>query len=102
MQKIEQSRLDEIAKSAARDLAIDEVKRVPKKSGIQAKKRIGLKQAQASNAADIEMWKQRAQILGLGDPVLCEGDRKVDGRWAPCREGVEGASCHEPFRVGHG
>lgn len=82
MQKIEQSRLDEIAKSAARDLAIDEVKRVPKKSGIQAKKRIGLKQAQASNAADIEMWKQRAQILGLGDPVLCEGDRKVDGRWA--------------------
>ena len=79
---MEAARIDEIAKKAARDSMIEEVKRVPARSGIQAKKRIGLKAAQAKNLADLDMWKQRAEILGLGKPVLCEGDRKVDGRWA--------------------
>lgn len=79
---MEAARIEEIAKKAARDSMIEEVKRVPARSGIQAKKRIGLKAAQAKNLADMEMWKQRAEILGLGKPVLCEGDRKVDGRWA--------------------
>jgi hypothetical protein len=79
---MEAARIDEIAKKAARDSMIEEVKRVPAKSGIQAKKRIGLKAAQAKNLADLDMWKQRAEILGLGAPILCEGGRKVDGRWA--------------------
>lgn len=79
---MEAARIDEIAKKAARDSMIEEVKRVPARSGIQAKKRIGLKAAQAKNLADLDMWKQRAEILGLGAPILCEGGRKVDGRWA--------------------
>lgn len=79
---MEAARIDEIAKKAARDSMIEEVKRVPARSGIQAKKRIGLKAAQAKNLADLDMWKQRAEILGLGAPILCEDGRKVDGRWA--------------------
>jgi hypothetical protein len=79
---MEAARIEEIAKKAARDSMIEEVKRVPARSGIQAKKRIGLKAAQAKNLADLDMWKQRAEILGLGAPILCEGGRKVDGRWA--------------------